>query len=161
MPYKDPAKRREISRRWKDRNQQHIRDYNRRRPKRKRKHSESDRARLRRWRAANAEKCREQGRWYHRRWAKSNPEKVREGKRKRRAREKNAISNFHPWMEKYYRYAQQDRCFYCGRDISQAYHLEHMTPFKRGGLHSWDNTCLACPSCNLRKGIKTAEEFLS
>ncbi len=30
----------------------------------------------------------------------------------------------------------------------------------RGGADAPDNICLACPTCNFRKGIKTAQEFL-
>lgn len=59
-------------------------------------------------------------------------------------------------------------CFYCGvtmvfghNDSPRSAHLEHKTPLSRGGTHSEDNCVLACRSCNLSKGTKTAEEFAS
>lgn len=28
-------------------------------------------------------------------------------------------------------------------------------------VNNWSNVCLSCPDCNLVKGTKTAEEFMS
>ena len=92
-------------------------------------------------------------------WAKNNPDKVTEYNRKKKARKRNQLGSFAPWMVRYYRYIQQDTCFYCGVDISEEYQLEHMTPLARGGLHCWTNTCLACRDCNFHKHTKTVEEF--
>lgn len=39
-------------------------------------------------------------------------------------------------------------------------YIEHKTPLSRCGRHSPDNIVIACAGCNLRKGQKTAEEFL-
>jgi 5-methylcytosine-specific restriction endonuclease McrA len=33
-------------------------------------------------------------------------------------------------------------------------------PVSRGGTHARENLCCACPTCNLRKGTRTEEEFL-
>ena len=55
---------------------------------------------------------------------------------------------------------QGRRCFYCGVDLEDGYHVEHMTPLSRGGADSIDNIVIACETCNKRKGTKTAEEFL-
>lgn len=55
---------------------------------------------------------------------------------------------------------QEGRCFYC-KDMLEKKHLDHMTPLSRGGKHSMDNLCWTCPSCNLRKHRRTAEEFVS
>jgi 5-methylcytosine-specific restriction endonuclease McrA len=38
-------------------------------------------------------------------------------------------------------------------------HLDHVIPLAWGGLHDISNLCLACPTCNLRKHIKTGDEF--
>lgn len=54
---------------------------------------------------------------------------------------------------------QEGLCFYCKKTLSIS-HLEHKIPLSRGGFHDISNVCLACPPCNLRKGTKTAEEFL-
>jgi 5-methylcytosine-specific restriction endonuclease McrA len=52
-------------------------------------------------------------------------------------------------------------CFYCGVSIPAAEsHLEHKRPVSRGGDNRRTNLVLACPSCNLKKGKKTHEEFL-
>ncbi len=92
-------------------------------------------------------------------YKKKNPARCREYVRKRNALKRNQLGNFSCWMESYYRWQQKDTCIYCGGDISSNFHLEHMTPLAREGLHSWDNTCLSCPRCNLRKGTLTFEEF--
>ncbi len=60
---------------------------------------------------------------------------------------------------------QEFRCFYCRESLWQpeqqrlVYHVEHMTPLARGGLHDWRNVCVACPGCNIRKKVRTSEEF--
>lgn len=53
------------------------------------------------------------------------------------------------------------RCYYCGSAVSGSVsHIDHMIPLARGGAHSVENLCIACPSCNLRKGKKTHFEFI-
>lgn len=53
-------------------------------------------------------------------------------------------------------------CFYCNIVIpTGASHLEHKRPLSRGGTNSRTNLVLSCASCNLRKGKKTHEEFIS
>jgi 5-methylcytosine-specific restriction endonuclease McrA len=133
----------------------------------KRRCRECAREKKRLWNRAHrpyrAKKAREN---YHRR-QKRNPDYQALQSRKRRARERGANAGFKPWMLRYYRYAQQSRCWYCGklmhRDLRE-YHLdketlEHQLPLSRGGKHSWENTVLACRACNVSKGIKTSEEF--
>ena len=57
---------------------------------------------------------------------------------------------------------QQGLCFYCDKDLNSiGFHREHMVPLSRGGTNDRDNLCLSCPNCNLRKGSKTADEFLN
>ena len=34
------------------------------------------------------------------------------------------------------------------------WHLDHVVPFARGGLHSYDNVQVSHPTCNLAKGAK-------
>jgi 5-methylcytosine-specific restriction endonuclease McrA len=53
-------------------------------------------------------------------------------------------------------------CYYCKRVLEvHERQLEHMTPISRGGLHTRENLCIACSSCNAKKGSMTAEEYLS
>lgn len=48
-------------------------------------------------------------------------------------------------------------CQYCGRK-SPNLTLDHVTPRHLGGAYRWDNLVAACPSCNRRKGGRTASE---
>ena len=49
-------------------------------------------------------------------------------------------------------------CFYCG--VHGATHVDHLTPISRGGTDSSTNLAACCKRCNLRKGEKTADEFI-
>ena len=50
------------------------------------------------------------------------------------------------------------RCVYCGCDDGP-FHLDHVTPFSRGGLTEVENLVVACAGCNISKGSKTVEEW--
>jgi 5-methylcytosine-specific restriction endonuclease McrA len=56
-----------------------------------------------------------------------------------------------------------NQCFYCKIFVKRGInlHLDHKVPLNRGGNHHINNLVPSCASCNLRKGTKTAEEFLS
>lgn len=61
------------------------------------------------------------------------------------------------------------KCAYCGKQLGQRFHADHVAPIYRG----WTNTELpkhsgedtennifpACPRCNLRKSVLSVEEF--
>lgn len=70
------------------------------------------------------------------------------------------------------------RCGYCGCELPQRWHADHMKPIirkiigedERGaciyGKESWrpeldmmDNMIASCPSCNIRKGANSVEGF--
>ncbi len=55
--------------------------------------------------------------------------------------------------------SQDGRCFYCHEQLRK-FQIDHKTPFAKGGSNWPDNVVCACQRCNLRKGTKTAEEFL-
>lgn len=57
-------------------------------------------------------------------------------------------------------YDQGGCCFYCQTPLFSVYHVEHVIPLSRGGADALSNVQLACPTCNLRKGVKNAEEFM-
>jgi len=50
-------------------------------------------------------------------------------------------------------------CVYCGSSEGP-FHLDHVIPVSLGGGASEDNLVVACRSCNLSKGARTAEEWM-
>ena len=52
------------------------------------------------------------------------------------------------------------RCAYCGAE-NLPLEVDHIVPRSRGGSDRVSNLTLACRSCNLRKGGRPVEEFLS
>lgn len=68
---------------------------------------------------------------------------------------------------------QRGKCFYCAETL---HHIEthdddfnsdplwactdHKIPWVHGGRTNMDNCVIACRSCNSKKGIKSASEFL-
>lgn len=48
-------------------------------------------------------------------------------------------------------------CGICGRPADAAsWHLDHIVPLSRGGPHSYANTQVSHPFCNLSKGARAA-----
>lgn len=98
---------------------------------------------------------------YSRKYRQENPEKRREQRRRRRARKLGCLGFVPAGYEQTLWKNQNGTCFYCGDDLEKTgTHEEHKTPLVRGGQHTKDNLCLACPDCNRRKHTKTAPEFL-
>lgn len=113
-------------------------------------------ARSRRWYQENKEARLAWERVYH----KKNPGIKRGKNRRRRARKLNAQCT--PYTDADVAdlwYAQGGNCAYCAVPLFGDYHLDHVVPLSRGGADALTNIVLACPSCNLRKGVKTGEEF--
>lgn len=53
-------------------------------------------------------------------------------------------------------------CTYCGAPLELAtFHMDHLIPKSRGGSGRRDNLAPSCGPCNVKKGAKTAQEFLS
>ena len=51
-------------------------------------------------------------------------------------------------------------CRYCNLDLKiNPYHIDHIIPLSRGGLHDFTNLQLICATCNLKKNNKTHLEF--
>lgn len=42
-------------------------------------------------------------------------------------------------------------CYYCKSRFKGTMHWDHVIPVSKGGTHSPDNLCVACPECNLKK----------
>ncbi len=107
---------------------------------------------------ANKERCNAK----KRKWNQDNPGRRREQQWKYKAQKKNQLGFLPDKFEDLLWDEQEGLCFYCQADLKlTGYHLDHMAPLSRGGLHDISNLCLACPDCNLSKGTKTAEEFTS
>lgn len=54
------------------------------------------------------------------------------------------------------------RCYYCGAILESRYsgwHVDHGFPVSKGGQNHFGNLEPCCPTCNLKKGNKTVEEF--
>lgn len=53
-------------------------------------------------------------------------------------------------------------CFYCKNPlILNEIHIDHYIPLFKGGLHTVSNLRVACKKCNLQKGHKMPEEFIT
>ncbi|MFQ6072699.1 MAG: RNA-guided endonuclease IscB, partial [Methanosarcinales archaeon] len=52
------------------------------------------------------------------------------------------------------------KCVYCkGKSKDKILEIEHIIPKSRGGTDRIGNLVIACKTCNIQKGTKTAEEF--
>lgn len=75
---------------------------------------------------------------------------------KRRAWEKDGDK---PAAIKKWLSAQKMVCNWCGVKCENNFHLDHVEPLSRGGLHTVANLCVSCPTCNLKKNAKDPYEF--
>lgn len=96
-----------------------------------------------------------------REWVRRNPEKACEYANARRARKASAPGRYTIRDVRRILEEQNGCCFYCGTDLGSRYHVEHKTPLARGGTNYPSNICCACPDCNARKSLLTAEEFFA
>ena len=113
-------------------------------------------ARSRAWRAAHPGATWEQVKA----WKAKNPEAYRLGKSLDRARRAGAErQRIHVEVLQDILRSQNGCCLYCGC-LLEHFHIDHKLPLSRGGKHVKENLALACSTCNLRKNLKTAEEFM-
>jgi len=61
------------------------------------------------------------------------------------------------WLEKIELHA--GCCFYCGEQKPLT--VDHDVPITRGGSNDITNILPACLSCNSKKGVRTAREYLA
>lgn len=50
-------------------------------------------------------------------------------------------------------------CPYCGQDLGETPHADHIYPVAHGGLSTEDNMVFICERCNTKKGQMTLREF--
>ena len=53
---------------------------------------------------------------------------------------------------------QKNRCANCRKKLTK-FHLDHIVPLAKGGLHASGNVQLLCPNCNSRKSAKDPIDF--
>lgn len=51
-------------------------------------------------------------------------------------------------------------CYLCGASLEQDFHIDHILPVSRGGVHEESNIGFLCPTCNVHKGDRTPEEYV-
>lgn len=146
MPYANPEKAKEYKRQWAERNRARVRtsaraSYLANRDERI--------ERATRWNQENPDARREIVRRHN-----STPvhrEAVRSAKARRRARCQDGehvdclvVLELHDGV-----------CGICGKDVDPLnFHIDHDVPLIHGGLHTYENTQPAHPTCNLRKGAR-------
>ena len=89
----------------------------------------------------------------------NNPEKYRMGIHRRRAKKAGADGSHTAAELIEQRQRQENRCFYCGEELRNSDHADHLTPLSRGGSDGIENIAWACAQCNRRKGNKTEAEY--
>lgn len=55
---------------------------------------------------------------------------------------------------------QNGRCWWCGVDCTDGYHVDHRVPLARGGMNTPENVCITCPSCNSKKKAQLPHEWI-
>lgn len=86
-------------------------------------------------------------------------EVIRAIHRNRKARKRNAPgSHTAADVQRIYD-AQKGYCYYCGVEVGDLYHVDHVIPLVRGGSNAPDNLVIACPVCNLSKHNKLPHEW--
>ena len=64
------------------------------------------------------------------------------------------------WMTKW-KSLKVVTCYWCqSKGSTKKYHADHIIPLAKGGLHSLDNLCISCASCNMQKSAKMPSEFV-
>ena len=49
---------------------------------------------------------------------------------------------------------QKGNCWWCGKECSSDYHVDHRIPLSKGGKNTAGNMVISCPTCNFKKGNK-------
>lgn len=118
------------------------------------KNREKSREDSRKWRAKNPEKHRKNAC----EWSKENPEKNRARNQTRRAKKKaqfiEKIDHDLVWQR------DEGICHICGLLAEKEnWHLDHIIPLVKGGLHCYSNVSVSHPLCNIKKGSKLISEL--
>ncbi len=94
-------------------------------------------------------------------WRQANRGKVYLWNRLRRSRERAAGPGLNRQGFEAMKCHQDYKCMYCQASLESPCHIDHKLPVSRGGMNGVENLQLLCPTCNLRKGTMTHEEYAS
>lgn len=94
---------------------------------------------------------------YTRKWRAANPERVREQTRRRAGRKIGKLDyGTIPRIKK----LQRGKCAICRVRLNDDWHMDHIVPLAKGGLHEARNIQLLCAPCNLKKSAKDPIEHM-
>lgn len=161
----DPDRGKAAKRAWAAANRDRLKAYRRRWAE---NNPERHRAAQAKWAAANrataartwAQENPERDRELKRRWALANPESRRAAIARRRAKVKAVGGSYTPEDVAALKVAQRGRCACCREKLPKRFHVDHITPIKRGGTNDRKNIQLLCPPCNHRKSAKDPIDFM-
>lgn len=51
-------------------------------------------------------------------------------------------------------------CFYCRKECSEDFQIDHFYPISKGGRHEIENIVISCSKCNRRKSNKDPYDFM-
>jgi 5-methylcytosine-specific restriction endonuclease McrA len=121
----------------------------------KKKNIEKQRATVRAWYHANAERV------YQKTLARrrANPDKQRAHGRNRRARLKEAEGHHTAEDIQCILKAQKGKCALCRVNLGEKYEVDHITPISAGGSNWPRNLQVTCVECNRSKGTKDPISF--
>lgn len=92
-------------------------------------------------------------------YRKANPDKVREFTLRRRDKRQRGAKLPRGTVKKIGE-AQRWKCAICTASLKKGYHLDHIQPIARGGIHKPSNVQLTCGPCNVRKGAKDPMDYM-
>lgn len=146
------ARLRITNRKWREANPDKVREYTRRsRQKNKVKRREY----MRDWRLNNPERALELSRRYPKPLLNRRVNEANRRARKNANQETHTCKDVETQLK-----SQKYRCWWCGCDIHDSYHVDHLIPLARGGSNNVRNIVISCPKCNMSKGAKMPHEWI-
>lgn len=130
---------------------------------RRREHAAKDPQKTRAYMAIYHEANRERAHEKRLEYKANFPEKIahwarvrNERKRLQKSGSRRAYFAFIAWSKE----ADSVSCYWCKADTAKGNrNIDHIVPLVKGGADSVANLCIACPTCNQRKGSKSPQEF--
>jgi 5-methylcytosine-specific restriction endonuclease McrA len=93
-------------------------------------------------------------------WRAANPHINKIKSQKRRALSKSSGGSLSKGLVEKLIKLQQGKCPCCQQPLGDDYHLDHITPFARGGANTDDNIQLLRAGCNQKKHARDPIEFM-